>query len=263
MRLTRVLDNKPCYQIEKKIQNVFLKHSGIKFLSLKSEELDNYNKVFYFNKIYTLEKNLERLKNNNIKFYIDLDIIISKDGANYLNGLDDYIPVGNIYYINWEYTNLLHLKKIFPKEYYRAILDLVKTHKRYSTMLIPINILDEFFEFLNKINYKELVKKYYNQYLEEFLYSIFIHKKRLDYLKNYDKELVYNLYLRKIDMLNVKENDNFYGVTYYHLTTDGILSYFDKFVQRYPEYEKEKNKLKKLIQELSMTKKYKKIKKRS
>jgi hypothetical protein len=35
MRIVRVVDHKPCYQLEKKLQNQFMRYSGVKFLTLE------------------------------------------------------------------------------------------------------------------------------------------------------------------------------------------------------------------------------------
>jgi len=251
MKIVRVLDNKPCYQLEKELQNNFMRYSKVKFLTLPGSS--SKNSVFYFNKIFTLEENISKIKDYGIDIYMDLDTVFNKRGTNYLKDvMKDFIPVGNIYHINWEYANILPVKDKLPKDYTYVIQNLFETHKRYSTMLIPIPLLEEFLEFLKEINYRKLVENYYNKYLEEFLFSVFIHTKRLYHRHHFDKELIYNLYLRK-DNLARNEKD----LGYFHLTTKEMLSYYKYYCNIDNRYKKYLPKVKEVIAKLKQTKKYK------
>jgi len=255
MKLVRVTDNKPCYQLEKKIQDKFLSPMRVQIMNLKPEV--SRDKVFYFNKIFTLEKNLDRIKKEGAELYIDLDILFNKHYLDFLKDVTrNYIIVGNIYYLNWRLANVLHLSKYLPKKYLPTIKDLVDTNKRYSTMMMQISHFEEFLKFLNKINYKEIVKDHYNKYLEEFLFSVFTHHKRLKFKKKREKELVYNLFLRKDDLVARDVNAG-----YIHLTTKEILPYYKFFLNKCGVCNKlytnkDYKELKKLVKQLDKTEKY-------
>jgi len=252
LKIVRVIDNKPCYQLEKKLQNQFMRFSNVKFLTLNG--VAQKSKVFYFNKIFTLEENLQKIKDFKIDFYLDLDVVFTKRFTEFL--LNEFpkhkVAVGNVYYINWEYAGIDKVLPYIPEIYKDTIKDLFKTHKRYSTMLIPIKILEEFIKFLNTINYKEIVKKHYNKYLEEFLFSVFLHHKRLLIKRKEEFDLIWNLFLRKD---NLAENE--YPAGYFHLTTKEMLSYYKFFCKVDERYKKYLPDVIKIIKQLQQTKKYK------
>jgi len=270
IRIARINDNKDYYQLEKDIQNIFSKTSNkiikipysknipkIKYLTL--EPAYQSDKTDFMIKTETLKNNLDKMLENKIDLYFDLDIIFNVKGLIQLKDLlkDNYYLFGNIYYIDWSLAMPKKIVKYFPHYYDETVRKVFNRKERYSTMILPIKYLKKYFEWLDEINYKELAKIFYNKYFEEFLYTIYV----THYVLDNDDYNYYNIRLRQVNNIEHIKEYGFKEIMYYHLNTKNILRYYEN---SYIHYNFNSNTfillqekiLKEKIEKLNATKKY-------
>ena len=218
-KFIRIVDNKPCYQLEADIQRLYFKKY---FPDIDLYNLNpNINKQFvdkdyfyYMVKPFTLLNNLQEIKKlDNLKniYYLDLDILSNSNLERWICEIENNkYMIGNFYKINWEIAFPDLNLKDFPKKWRNEIKDLKKSGYRFSTMFFRMDLFEEYLYFLSDLKLNDLIDKYYNKYFEEFLWSIFLWPK-------YKQGKLYNMYLRK-------DGYQDYNTWYYHLSTEELFN---------------------------------------